>query len=166
VQRDGFRGQQGIEITTSAPSSFTVADPVFLPWIGDSVVNAAAREITWIQDDDGTDAPDAMVIDLSWSRLNGKINDYYYWKLVLPPGTGTRAEIPPLPADLADILQSSDQPYVSGLGVYESAAIDTWHDVKVQPEWRMARPDQIGPGEQPVEVRYSGNGGGQGSGFH
>jgi hypothetical protein len=159
VNRAGFRGQSG---TRAAPGggTFTIANPSFLPWIGENgSVNAGAREIIWIQDSEGADTPDALTLQVQWQHYNGKFYDYFYWDLVLPPGTPSRVQIPPLPANLSDLLLETDQPYLQGITMYETDALQTWADVRAQPEWLMKRPDQVGPGEVIPDVRYSGQGG-------
>lgn len=150
-QRPGLFGPQAVLEPVAANSTqWVIDDPVQLPWMGQVISNAAAREVTWISD--GAGSYDTTLMFVRWSHYgtDGGFFDYE-WTFILPAGIDG-FQLPELPGTLMPYLpEDDDSLYVSG-GLLDIAADPTYDDIRVRPEWVLT---QIGADASVGVIRVS-----------
>jgi hypothetical protein len=136
-RRNGGFGQQGIlEPIAANATQWQAQNAITLPWIGPVIANAAAREVSWISEGEGT--YDATVVFIDWERTetDGGIVETR-WFFIGPPGI-TSIEIPELPGTLAQYAprdtDSIDQQQVV---LFDVVADDGFEQIRARPEWEV-----------------------------
>jgi hypothetical protein len=136
-QRGGGFGQQGvIEPIAANATQWQAQDAVTMPWIGQVIANAAARQVTWISDGEG--AHDATVVFADWERTetDGGVVETR-WFFIGPPGI-TSIEIPELPGTLAQYApKDTDSIEQQQVVLFDIVADDGFDPIRARPEWEV-----------------------------
>lgn len=150
-RRTGELGLQAVlEPLAPTTTQWSLSNPTTLPWLGEAVTSAAAREVTWISEGEGT--YDYTLVELRWDLVapDAGVRDFF-WRLVLPPGTD-RFELPALGGALADVMPPDDASINTNLGVVDATA-DAGHDAsRARPEWELAAPGEDAAGAIKISV--------------
>jgi hypothetical protein len=136
-RRNGGFGQQGmLEPIAANATQWQAQNAVTLPWIGQVIANAAARQITWISEGEGT--YDATVVFADWERTEtdgGIVNTR--WFFIGPPEL-TSIEIPELPGTLAQYApRDTDSIEQQQVVLFDVVADDGYEAIRARPEWEV-----------------------------
>lgn len=103
-----------------------------LPWLNMPVVDLANKKVMIPVDTTGTtsDKPDVFVTSFSYSRTNGSAGTTSYrWFVIAPEAADIT--LPPLPADVGDVLPQSTDTLGTVLAVMDDTSTTTWDDARV-----------------------------------
>jgi hypothetical protein len=108
LNRSSFGGITVMDSLPASATSVTVSSPLLPPWVeGTFLTSAYKRSASWVLANDGTNAHDAVYLQLSFAQQIDTMTFGARWHLLLPPDTQS-IELPRLPAAFDNFQPTTD----------------------------------------------------------
>jgi hypothetical protein len=126
INRPGFNTIRVIDFLPSNATSWTVAGPQLPPWIegGQIFTSVAQKRVEWSFVAEGTNASDAVVMQLGYNFRMGTEILFANWTFLLPPNT-TSVKLPELPSSFDDIMPGAEfNMFVNRINTFDNPTVN------------------------------------------
>ncbi len=159
LSRNSYRQQEHYK---RGPSPVVFPAPT-LPWLSGVIFNAEERHAVWLQT---MGTYDASILGTRWRRTDGKIDHYYRWRVILPPGV-TEFSVGTPPAELEPYLPGAADDVEHELTLVDLSSAASYDAARALPEWRLASArGAVATGDEPLAGITSHFDGGEGLTFN